>query len=75
MCFHPSVTVVEAAVDADLDRCFVGSNAFARSIVDGRAVPPATVRLQLRARRETAAPLVLALPLLMAAGGAREPAA
>jgi hypothetical protein len=75
MCFDPSVTVAEAVATADLDGCFVGSHRFPVNIVDGRAVTPAAVRLQLRPRRETDPPLVLALPLLMAADAASAPAA
>ena len=75
MCFAPSVSVSQAVGSANADGCFVGASRLPVSIVDGRAVSAATVRIRLRPRRETDPPPVLALPLLVAAEREREPAA
>jgi hypothetical protein len=66
MRFPPTATAPEVLVASDLDRCLVGASRCPVRIADGR-VTPATVEVRLRARRDTDPPLVLALPLLMAA--------
>jgi hypothetical protein len=70
MCFDPRVTVMEAVAATDLDACFIGAGEHVVSIVDGQVGSPATVPVRLRRRRETDPPLVLALPLLLAADDA-----
>ncbi|GAA5179049.1 hypothetical protein GCM10023322_07830 [Rugosimonospora acidiphila] len=75
MCFDPAVTVTEAVAMTDLEGCFVGAAESVVSIVGGRVASPATVPVRLRNRRETDPPLVLALPLLMAAGATERSAA
>ncbi|GGK76538.1 helix-turn-helix transcriptional regulator [Mangrovihabitans endophyticus] len=67
MSFPSAVTVAEAVATAEPDRCFVAAGDRPVRVVDGRAEPTA-VRLRLRLRRDTDPPLVLALPLLAAAG-------
>lgn len=77
MCFDPAVTVMEAVAMTDLDGCFIGAGEDAVSIVDGEVESASTVPVRLRRRRETDPPLVLALPLLLAADDAQrqDPAA
>lgn len=67
MCFDPGVTVTEAVAMTDLDGCFIGAGEEVVSIVDGKVESTAAVPVRLRGRRETDPPLVLALPLLLAA--------
>jgi AraC family transcriptional regulator len=63
MAFDESVSVVEAVAATDLDRCYVGAG----EVPPAAAAPPATVEIRLRRRRPTDPPIVLALPLLLAA--------
>jgi AraC-like DNA-binding protein len=74
MSFHPAVTATEAIATADLDRCVVGAADAPVRVVGGIAIPAGPVAIRLRARRPTDPPLVLALPLLMAADAAGVPA-
>jgi AraC family transcriptional regulator len=69
MCFDRSVTVREAVAATDLDRCYVAA-APGPVRVPGAAAAPVAVELPLRRRRPTDPPILLALPLLMAADGA-----
>jgi AraC family transcriptional regulator len=66
MSFDESVTVVEAVAATDLDRCYVGAADLTSAIVAQQATNSA-VDVQLRRRRLTDPPIVLALPLLIAA--------
>jgi AraC-like DNA-binding protein len=75
MCFESTVTVAEAIAMSDHDCCFVAAAETPVSIVDGRATSVAPTPLRLRRRRETDPPLVLALPLLLAAETAARSAA
>jgi AraC family transcriptional regulator len=67
MSFAPPTTVAEALVREDPDLCFVGDSPTPVRIREGRAVSQAPFRVQLRPRRPIDPPLVLALPLLLAA--------
>ena len=67
MSFAATTTVVEALVREDPDLCFVGDSAEQVLIQHGAAVSDAPFRVQLRPRRPIDPPLVLALPLLLAA--------
>jgi len=67
ICFDDSVTVTEAVAMTDLERCYVGAAEEIVCVADGRVVSGTTVSVRLRARRATDPPLVLALPLLLAA--------
>jgi AraC family transcriptional regulator len=63
MSFDESVTVVEAAASTDLERCYVGAS----ELTSADRATNSTVDVQLRCRRLTDPPIVLALPLLIAA--------
>jgi hypothetical protein len=75
MCFDDSVTVTEAVATTDLDRCFVGAGDQLVVVTDGAAVSGASVSMRLRARRAIDPPLVLALPVVLAAGAEQASAA
>jgi len=64
---QPSTTVLDALVGADDTACFVGASPVPVHIRDGRSTSVAPVQVQLRVRRPIDPPLVLALPLLLAA--------
>lgn len=66
MSFHPRTTVAEALLAEQPDRCWVGAADTPVVIRDGRATG-GSFRLVLGARKATDPPLVLALPLLIAA--------
>jgi AraC family transcriptional regulator len=66
MSFDESVSVVEAAAATDLDRCYVGAAELTSGIA-ARQATNATLDVQLRRRRLTDPPIVLTLPLLIAA--------
>lgn len=70
MSFDESVTVVEAVAATDLDRCYVGAGDLTSGIAAHQAMN-FTLDVQLRRRRLTDPPIVLALPLLIAARGPR----
>jgi hypothetical protein len=63
MCFDRAVTVREAVAATDLDACYVAA---APGPIDIGA-EPVTVELPLRRRLPTDPPILLTLPLLMAA--------
>jgi AraC family transcriptional regulator len=67
MSFHASVTVADAMVDEEPVGCFVGSCGTAVHLVEGRCTPTSSVHIELRPRRGSDPPLLLALPLLKAA--------
>ena len=67
MGFAAGTTVVEALVREDSELCFVGDSPTPVVIENGEAVSHAPFRVQLRRRRPIDPPLVLALPLLLAA--------
>jgi AraC family transcriptional regulator len=67
MSFNPSATVLDALVGADDTACFVGASPVLVRIRDGRSTLVAPVQVQLRVRRPINPPLVLALPLQLAA--------
>ena len=67
MGFAPQTTVVEALVREDPGLCFVGDSAEPVVIEGGDAVSSVPFRVQLRPRTPIDPPLVLALPLLLAA--------
>jgi AraC family transcriptional regulator len=66
MSFDESVTVVEAVAGGDLDRCYVGAGDVTSALAI-REATDSTVGVKLRGRRATDPPIVLALPLLLAA--------
>jgi len=68
MSFDESVTVVEAVAATDLDRCYVGGGDMTPAMDVRRTV---RVDIQLRRRRPTDPPIVLVLPLLIAAADDR----
>jgi AraC family transcriptional regulator len=70
MSFSPSATVLDTLV-CDNTACFVGASPAPVQIRDGRSTSVTPVRIQLRVRRPIDPPLVLALPLLLAAEVAR----
>ncbi|MBG0566088.1 helix-turn-helix domain-containing protein [Actinoplanes aureus] len=67
MCFERSVTVREAVAVTDLDRCYVAAAPNPIQVPERAATAPVTVELTLRRRNPTDPPILLALPLLMAA--------
>lgn len=67
MSCHPSVTVVEAMVREDPDGCFVSASSGQVRISNGRSVSGTSFSALLRTRQPIDPPLVLALPLLLAA--------
>jgi AraC family transcriptional regulator len=67
MSFAPATTVVEALVHENPELCFVGDSTTPVRIRNGEAVSPTPFRVQLRPRRPIDPPLVLVLPLLLAA--------
>lgn len=67
MSFAPAVTVADALVSDDPNVCFVGASASPVHIRDGEAESTAPFRIQLRPRQPIDPPVVLALPLLIAA--------
>ncbi|GAA0459651.1 AraC family transcriptional regulator [Paractinoplanes deccanensis] len=69
MCFDRSVTVREAVAAIDLDRCYVAASPGPVRVSGGAG--PVTVELALRRRGPTDPPILMALPLLMAATGPR----
>jgi AraC family transcriptional regulator len=69
MSFSPSATVLDTLVCEDM--CFVGASPVTVRIRNGRSTSLTPLRVQLRVRRPIDPPLVLALPLLLAAEGAR----
>ena len=73
MSFAPTATVVDALVCEDPDLCFVGASTTLVRIEDGQSVTAGPFRIQLRPRRPIDPPLVLALPLLLAAELACQP--
>lgn len=72
MSFSPSATVLDALIGTDNTACFVGASPIPVRIRDGRSTSVAPVQVQLRVRRPIDPPLVLALPLLLAAEVRRE---
>jgi AraC-like DNA-binding protein len=72
MSFSPSTTVLDALVGTDDTACFVGTSPVPVRIRDGRSTSVTPVQVQLRVRRPIDPPLVLALPLLLAAEARRE---
>jgi AraC family transcriptional regulator len=73
MSFSPSARVLDALVGAEDTACFVGASPVPVRIRDGRSVSVAPVQVQLRVRRLIDPPLVLALPLQLAAEVRRVP--
>lgn len=67
MSFNRSATVLDTLVCEDSAACFVGVSPVTVRIRDGRSTSLAPLPVQLRARRLIDPPLVLALPLLLAA--------
>lgn len=67
MSFPTSVTAVEAMVIDDSERCFVGAGTRTVHITDGSATADKAFAIRLRRRTPIDPPVVLALPLLMAA--------
>lgn len=67
MCFHPSVTVAEALAASTLSRRFVGGSTGPVRVRGGRATPGDPIPVELRPARPVDPPLVLALPLVLAA--------
>jgi AraC family transcriptional regulator len=72
MSFSPSTRVLDALIGADNTACFVGASPVPVRIRDGRSTSVAPVQVQLRVRRPFDPPLVLALPLQIAAELQRE---
>lgn len=75
MCFDDSVTVTEAIATTDHEGCFVGAGDRTVTVAGGEVVAGHDVRMRLRARLATDPPLVLALPVVLAAGAAQASAA
>jgi AraC-like DNA-binding protein len=67
MSCDPSVTVAEAMGRDDSEGCFVSASPVRVGISKGRPVTGASFQAALRARQPIDPPLVIALPLLMAA--------
>ncbi|GAB2967600.1 helix-turn-helix transcriptional regulator [Saccharothrix stipae] len=67
MSFHPLATVAEALLADRPDRCYVGASRTPVVVRDGENADTEPFHLALGARRATDPPLVLALPLLIAA--------
>ncbi len=65
--FHPALTVAEALTTDDPTRCVIGAAPVPVRIQGGRAVSGAPVSIRLRPRRPIDPPVVLAVPLLLAA--------
>ncbi|NIJ13044.1 AraC-like DNA-binding protein [Saccharomonospora amisosensis] len=66
--FRSSATVADSIGDASVDHCLIGVSSARVRISGGRAVNRDSFPLRLRRRRPIDPPLVLALPLLLAAG-------
>ncbi|MEU3626750.1 hypothetical protein BS329_08960 [Amycolatopsis coloradensis] len=66
MCFPPSVTVAEAMVD-ELDRGYFAASRVPVRISGGVALTHSAFTLRVRPRRQLDPPMVLALPLVVAA--------
>jgi AraC family transcriptional regulator len=71
MCFHPSTTVADALI-ADDGHCFVGSGPAPVRVAGGLVRGDGAPVVLLRPRRPIDPPVVLALPLLLAAGATQE---
>ncbi|MGH3829131.1 MAG: helix-turn-helix transcriptional regulator [Pseudonocardiaceae bacterium] len=69
--FSPSATVLDTLLGEDNTACFVGASPATVRIRGGRSTSVAPLRIELRMRRQIDPPLVLALPLLLAAEVAR----
>lgn len=67
MSFSPNATVVDALVYENPELCFVGASPTIVTIANGSATTTTPFRIQLRPRSPIDPPLVLALPLLLAA--------